>query len=101
MTPRPTHPDAIKPMRGGIHQRFVKSRFGWSVHTTHNCFIIEAVPFAFTREGIERKAQRIVRSLTREPTDEFTRRYDARGHEPPRPAPEPPVGLGHREQTPR
>ena len=112
MTPRPTHPDDIKPPGGGIKQTFVASRFGWRVHTTHNCFILELAPFRFTRAGIERKAQRIVRSLERrERASTFERSY---APQPTRPSPmqgetakcppapgAAPDGLGHRERTPR
>lgn len=119
MTPKPTHPDSIRPLGGGIKQRFVKSRFGWYVHTTHNCFIREGTPFAFTRAGIERKAARIVRALARSgQAQTFEHLYDERGrppimradggyswpparpgYTPPPPSPAP-DGLGHRERTP-
>ncbi len=118
MAPQPVHPDDIKPLGGGIRQRFVKSRFGWHVHTTHNCFVVERVPFAFTRTGIEFKADRLRGRLLRGGAPEtFERTYDA----PPPPGPAPtrpspmqgetgkcppapgaaPADLGHRERTPR
>lgn len=80
MTPQPVHPDAVKPLGGGIKQRFVKSRWGWYVHTTHNCFIIEVAPFAFTRAGIDRKAKRLARRLhSGEQAATYERVYDAGG----------------------
>lgn len=70
MTPAPRSPAEVQRIADGlgkkITQRFVKSRWGWYVHTTAGCFIVEGCLFSFSRSGAERKAQRLARRLARE-----------------------------------
>lgn len=60
--PRPEPDLPIPPPRATIRP----TRFGYIASYTDGLFYVDPSHFAFTRKGIERKAQRMLRSLNRD-----------------------------------
>lgn len=72
MTPRPLSPNEVKPLPNSIRHRFVKTRLGWYVSTTHGIGRFERGMFAWTRAGAERKTTRLTAKLrAKEQTERF------------------------------